>query len=184
MNCFYSLVILAFLSVMGSAHGGDRIKIEGRGLVDYEFLSEQYSQEGEDIDAFARRISPLLVQYSDQTHFEACGVIATDGQRYGVVIGSNRSHVACANLGRKVPEGMFPTGQTIHSHGTGAAYFNTNDLVFLGIPTTSRSRHMNRQTRGQDRSRFSEQDRKAGAGYLAHPSGLLHYENGVTRSID
>lgn len=111
----------------------ERISIPGLGVVDYEFLFEVVGQEEQTMDDFASEIGPRLREFSDRTGFEACGVIATDGQRFGAVIGSNRSHVACANFSSKVPAGMRDTGETIHSHGRERGFkANRNDLTLQG----------------------------------------------------
>ena len=96
-----------------------RIRIPGLGMLDYQRLFEVVSEPGESLDAFALRISPRLRDFSDESEFEACGVIATDGQGgYGIVVGTNRSHIACANFFlSRLPAGMKATEQTIHSHG-------------------------------------------------------------------
>ncbi len=95
----------------------ERVHIQGLGTVDYEHLFTDTSEPGESMDAFAARLGPRLRQFSDATGFEACGVIASEGQRFGAVIGTNRSRIACANFHAKVPQGMTSTGETIHSHG-------------------------------------------------------------------
>lgn len=167
------------------AHEGVRqINIDNIGKVPYEFLFEETSVNGETMDQFMARIAPRLVAYSEETGFEACGVIATKGDAFGIRIGSNHSHVACANFRAMIPDGMEATPYTIHSHGKGAAKMNVADMRFRGIPETARSQRMFGTLYGQDRDKFSDQDLKGAAGYLATPNGLIHHNaKGVIRVI-
>lgn len=146
------------------------------GRLSYEALFEASSEPGESLDAFAQRLGPELVAFSDRTGFEACAVLATDGTRFGAVVGTNHSHVACANFSRFIPEGMTSTGQTIHSHGNGAAKLNNSDRRFMGLAMDARSRAQTPAVYGQNRHAFSEQDLSGRAGYLATPDGLLHHD--------
>lgn len=162
----------------------ERIRVTDAGTVEYQRLFRVQSEPGESLDTFMVRIAPRLVAFSEATGFEACGAIGSDGSRFGVVIGSNRAHVACASFNRHMPEGMTPVGQTIHSHGNGAARLNRNDLRFLGLPEGPRSQRMFGTVYGQDRYRFSERDKSGGPGYLATPTGLLHHDGkGEVRTV-
>lgn len=154
-----------------------RVRLEGIGTVPYVFLFEDIGESGETVDELAGRIAPRLVAYSDATGFEACGVMAkhNDG-RWGTVIGSNQSHVACANLPDRVPEGFRAMALTIHSHGLGGGELNQTDLRFLKLSADSRSKHMHGQIYGQDRHQFSERDLTGLPGYLATPDGLLRHD--------
>lgn len=192
---FLLVLILAFIvsvSFRGGRQSGhvleqreapERIRIPGMGVVDYEFVFEAVSEPGESMDAFAARIGPQLREFSDRTGYEACGVIATDGQRFGAVIGSNRSHVACANFSAKVPAGMRATEETIHSHGLERGFrANRNDLTLQGQMFAGKAGL--RGVAGQRLAEFSEMDYEGGPGYLATPSGVLYQSGkGTVRSV-
>lgn len=160
-----------------------RIRIPGIGVVEYQRLFEAVSEPGETMDEFAARIGPRLREFSDQTGFEACGVIATDGQRFGVVIGSNRSHVACANFTSKVPVGMQATEETIHSHGRNRSFnANRNDVALQG--QFFHGQVGLRGVAGQNVREFSAMDYEGGPGYLATPNGVIHQRGqGTTRTV-
>lgn len=191
------LAVLAFLACgQAWADGGSipsggieqmevqRLNVAGLGRIDYLRLFEAVSEPGESLDAFALRLGPRLRAYSDATGFEACGVLATDGERFGVVVGSNQSHIACANFERFVPAGMKPTGQTIHSHGV-EGRFNANRMDvalqgqhFHGKPGV-------RSVAGQTLDAFSAMDYDGGPGYLATPAGVIHQagKKGTSRTV-
>ena len=161
----------------------ERVRVSGIGQFAYQRLFEAVSEPGESMDSFARRVGPALRAYSDATGFEACGVLATDGERFGVIVGSNHSHIACANFHGKVPAGMRDTGETIHSHGKTERFnANRNDTVLAG-------QHFHgkpgvRTVAGQQLDAFSDTDYESGAGYLATPSGVLHQRGkGTSRTL-
>lgn len=149
--------------------------VPGLGRVEYQQLFEVLSEPGESLDAFALRVGPRLRAYSDQTGFEACGVLATNGERFGVVIGTNHAHVACVNFSSKVPAGFQPTMETIHSHGGEKTFAaSATDVLLLGKDVFgSRSRTSLRVT-GQNLRMFSKTDYHGGSGYLATPEGVIH----------
>lgn len=155
-----------------------RVRIPGIGVVDYQRLFEVVSEPGESLDAFALRIGPRLRAYSDATGYEACGVLATDGEHFGVVIGTNRAHIACANFEAFLPEGMAPTGQTIHSHGNDrASRANKNDKALMGqhLATQGGAGKAIVTVAGQALDAFSGTDFHSGPGYLAIPRGVIHH---------
>lgn len=157
-----------------------RVRIPGIGVVDYQRLFEVVSEPGESLDAFALRIGPRLRAYSDDTGYEACGVLATDGERFGVVIGSNRAHVACANFDAFRPASMKPTGQTIHSHGVeGRFHANRNDVALQGQLFAGQMGI--KSVAGQKLDDFSRMDYDSGPGYLATPSGVIHQRGDGTK---
>lgn len=149
------------------------VRVPGIGRVAYQFLFEEISEPGESLDSFASRIGPRLREYSDSSDFEACGVLATDGQRFGVRVGTSRAHAACLNFASKVPTGMRSVDQTIHSHGTDRHFnANKNDIALLGGQALGSGAL--RSVAGQRLDAFSKTDFDGGAGYLATPSGVLH----------
>lgn len=164
-------------------HAGpvERVHVNGIGQLDYQRLFEAVSEPGESMDVFARRVGPALRAYSDATGFEACGVLATDGERFGVVVGSNHAQVACANFSSKVPERMASTGVTIHSHGkAGRRRANRNDLRMMGRGEMRLDRAG--MMSGQSLTAFSEMDFAGGPGYLAIPGGVI-FQEGTHASV-
>lgn len=160
----------------------EAITIAGIGRVDYRFLFEATSLEGESMDAFAQRIGPRIRAYSETTGFEACGVIASDGQRFGAVIGTNESHIACANFHNKVPKGMKSVGQTIHSHGNSNEFSpNDNDRALMGdrLPRRPGVTALG----GQKKDAFSTADFQGGAGYLAATDEIVLHQKGSNRTV-
>ena len=186
---FRSLMLIALTALATTAVAQEAkpqtLSIQGIGQVQYLPLFEAVAEDGETADSFVARIAPRLVAFSGETGFEACGVLGQDANgRVSVVVGTNRSHVACANIPSKVLEGYRPLALTLHSHGNGAASLNRNDLRFLGIEQDARSKSRNSQIYGQNRSRFSEQDMAGSAGYLATPEGVLHHDSrGTVRTV-
>ena len=159
------------------------VRIPGIGRVAYQFLFEEISEPGESLDSFASRIGPRLRAYSDETGYEACGVLATDGELFGVVIGSNRAHIACANFNAFRPIGMKPTGQTIHSHGVdGRFHANRNDVALQGQFFAGQMGI--KGVAGQNLNAFSNMDYEGDPGYLATPTGVIHQQGkGTVRQV-
>lgn len=145
----------------------------------YTQLFEAQSEGGESLDTFMARIAPRLRAWSDETTLEACAAIATDGERYAVIVGTSQSHLGCAIYSAKVPAGFRFTGESIHSHG-GKARFKMNraDRIFAGVPEDVRSQSQRGTVYGQDLEKFSEIDLGGTAGYLATPSGVI-YQDGA-----
>lgn len=185
-----STIVLAASVFAGNAQAQEtygpveKINIPGIGRVDYQFLFTEISAAGESLDAFALRIGPRLRAFSDETGFEACGVLATDGTRFGVVVGSNHSHIACANFHSKVPEGMSSTNETIHTHGKEKVLTNNrNDRALQG--QAFHGQRVLRAVAGQNIREFSNMDYDGGAGYLATPEGVKHQKGaGTTRTLE
>lgn len=191
MTRILSFALLAMASLSAMAHEGasnpiEQIDVRGLGRLEYQHLFTETSAEGETLDAFVLRISPRLRAFSDATGFEACGVLAKSGDRHGVVIGTNRSHMACGNFPDFVPEGMEPTKLTIHSHGRNNSNKpNKNDRVLAGNQLDSYGLGLNTRRPiqilgGQDIDEFSDRDFQGGAGYLAIPGGAL-FQDGTKK---
>lgn len=167
---FLAVLALAFLASPVVAHDTapvERVEIQGLGSLDYQHLFTTTSQPGESMDAFVLRIAPRLREFSDAMGFEACGVMATDGERFGAVIGTNRAHAACGSAVEFVPDGMKATGETIHSHRQAGTYrANENDSTLMG------GRAGKRFT-AKDADEFSPQDLHA-PGYLVGQRSVWH----------
>lgn len=178
------MTVLFGMTLSLGAFAGEMVQIEGLGKVPYEELFRAESAEGETKDHFVARVSPQLIDFSNRTGFEACGVIAHKNGQYSIIVGTNQSQVACANFMGKVISGYAPTDDTLHSHGNGGAKLNRTDMRFLGIKEDARSKRMFGTVYGQDRHQFSEVDLRGGAGYLATPDGVLHQDGkGKVRKV-
>ena len=150
----------------------------------YEYINTFLSNPGETLHAFLLRVGPELRAYSDQTTFEACAAIAAVNaprNAYGVVIGTNRSHMGCVIAVKRVPEGMSWTGETIHSHGKSgrAFYMNKSDKILAGLDGNSGLIPI----AGQDINHFSAIDLQGPGGYLATGGGVIYVAKGSENEI-
>lgn len=138
-----------------------------------ETLQTVVSAPGADKVAFLHSVGAQLRTFADKRHFEACGALATDGSRWGVVVTTSGSHIACAIDMALVPAGMHYIGQTIHTHGTDGSFaMNAADRRFFNAPVSIRI------MRGQDLWHFSATDYAGEPGYLALPNGGLLFQHG------
>lgn len=85
-----------------------------------------------DTHAMARRLAPLLAEYSARTHMEACARMCRvpDGSIVARIV-TIHAHVACLAPDNTCPMGSVPTKETIHSHPTQSA-FVANAVDALG----------------------------------------------------
>lgn len=176
------LTIATFLFAAAAQASGfaptEKVEIAGLGSLDYQHVFTETSQPGETMDAFVLRIAPKLAEYTAETGFEACGAIASDGERFGVVVGSNGGHTVCVNFHRRVPDGMTSTRQTVHSHTTMKSYRLTaaDTLVVRGMPAGA-------VQRGGNAERFSDED-FAAPGYVVTSRTVKHQAGrGTERTI-
>ena len=179
---------LCLLSGSVFAHEGaenpvERVNVPGIGSLSYQRLFEAVSEPGESLDGFVLRIAPRLRAYSDATGYEACGVLATDGERFGVVVGTNHSHIACVNFSVYRPIGMTSYKKTMHSHGVEGKFKPNNaDITLQGQHMSGRYLRIN-TVHGQKLAEFSDDDFRSGPGYLAAPEGRAFYHNGTAYSV-
>lgn len=159
-----------------SAHADDmgvnaHMQRDDASSLPYVHLEDYISQPGETKIQFLRRVGVELRRYADRTTYEACGTIASDGQRWGIVIGTSDSHIGCIVHSSKVPSGMVSTGESIHTHGRKNFTFHITevDAFFAGAADGMRMQ-------SGDVYHFSATDYGA-PGYLATPDGL-RYEDG------
>lgn len=183
-----ALAVGLFLPVQASNLPGplEQVQVQGIGTVNYQHLFTEIGRRGESLDDFVVRLAPKLVDYSAASGFEACGMLATDGDRFGIVAGTSRSHVACVSFYRKVPEGMTATEESIHSHGRARFNPNANDRALQpsGIAGKGAFRGVAGQRVGGERlEEFSDMDFEL-PGYLAIPGGVLHQRGeGTVRTV-
>lgn len=135
-------------------------------------LFEAVSEPGEAKSAFLHRVGAQMRAWSDDSRHEACAVIASDGARFGVIVTTSGSHIACVNNHANVPAGMTSTGETIHTHGVNLRFkVNRADAKLGGLREGA-------SVSGQRMGVFSLTDYET-PGYLAAPGGALLYQNGM-----
>lgn len=158
--------------------------IPGVGKVKYMRLFSEVSNAGESMDSFALRVAPMLRQYSDENGYEACGVIATNGETYSIVVGTNFGYMVCVNSSRFVLNGYQHAGATLHSHGRQGRFRPSKTDLMLMEATFAGQRANLAMVHGQALNTFSSEDIKSGPGYLAGEDGKLFYQgNGTSREI-
>lgn len=188
-----ALIVASMIAQAATAGGAteglktEMIYLPNLGKIPYAQLFEETSKDGESLEAFMARVGVRMREFSDQTGFEACAAVASDGKnRYGVTVGTNTSHIACAILAKKVPDGMTAMYKTIHTHGENkTTQMNPVDMKFRGVPENARARRMHGTVWGQTLNAFSDLDLKGPPGYLATPGGgLLHHDGeGVVHEV-
>ena len=179
---FLAVLTLAFLAFPALAQdtGGvvEQVKVPGFGQIAYQHLFTATSETGETLDAFVLRIAPRLRAFSDETGFEACASLASDGERFGAVVGTNLGHTVCVNFHAKVPQGMAFTGETVHSHTHAARYrANKSDRLVLG-PST----RLGQVVHGGNPDEFSDED-YAAPGYMVSTGQVLHQSGKGTERV-
>lgn len=154
------IAILAFMAICSSTIASPS-----------SIIFEEVGEIGESKSEFLHRIGPKMRAWSDTSRHEACAAIASDGQRFGALVTSSGSHIACETFHRNVPAGMSSTGETIHTHGTDELIrANMADRRIAGIG-------LGEKIYGQHLDKFSPTDYQE-SGYLAAPNGKIFYQNG------
>ena len=149
------------------------------------------SEPGETKEAFVRRIAPIMEAWTTQTGNEVCGVLATDGQNWGVKLTTQRSQVMCFFAATVLPEGMQATTDTIHTHPVppeGSTHLLITDETMESLRMVRDRVMVKRINEGHRRLRvqvqgFSPDDYAAGPGYLI-VGGRLLYQDGPGVSND
>lgn len=144
-----------------------------------QHLGDYSSEPGEALADFLIRSGRALHDFTRQSGNEACGAIASDGQRFSFRLYTDGVPHGCAIRTSDVLEGFVFTGETIHSHPwqrlltmTPAArawsqfYRDGN----AGAPTL----------RNDGAAGFSKADRANGNGWLVAGGTLLQLINGKT----
>lgn len=167
-----------------SSDNVEEFSIPGVGKVKYMQLFSEVSEAGESMDSFALRVAPMLRQYSDENGYEACGVIASNGQNFSIIVGTNFANMVCVNSSRFVLEGYQHAGATLHSHGRQGRFRPTKTDLMLMESTFAGQRANLAMVHGQALNAFSNEDIKSGPGYLAGENGKLFYQgNGTSREV-
>lgn len=138
-----------------------------------EPVSEHISEPGETLENFLMRdVGPALNSFTRETGHEGCGVIATDGARFAVRLGSDGVQHGCAIHLADVPTGFTSTREHIHSHP---------NMPILRLTRRDRewsahhwSQSPPRELRNDGKAGFSPADYAAGPGWLVVSGRLMH----------
>lgn len=173
-----AIIALAALAFSGPVAAQETQQFGPYGAVTYEELFVERSNPDESLETFVLRVGLTMRAWSDKTGYEACGVLATDGSVYGIVVGTNHSRIACINTNRFMPDGMRSMRLTFHSHG-GPGKFkpNTSDMKLMGHLFAGRNGRL-QTVHGQLPDVFSDADHDSGPGYLAGTNGQVWYQGG------
>ena len=174
----YSVFALATLLAASVGQAQDTVAVQTSmsahqvAALPYEHLADYTSLSGESETAFLKRVGPEFRAYADTTGMEACAEICTDGSTFGLVVGSNDSHIGCVISTARVLHGMHATGVTIHTHGREHFTFQMSkiDLAMTGLSNDDQHVRLS----GEDAYHFSSTDFATGPGYLATPAGLAY----------
>ena len=150
----------------------------------FEDLGAFVSKNTENKEQFLTRVSHFIRQYTDQTGWEACGLIHENSnqKQWAVQVVTNASHIACKSLEMDNPD-YAATTETIHSHPKPG-----------GFNVTLQDQRMSGNLCGSWRNTqpfdFSSKDLQAESSYLIIPGKkfsskpqLLYQKNGVIQVI-
>ncbi|AIL06806.1 MULTISPECIES: hypothetical protein [Stenotrophomonas] len=147
-----------------------------------QHLGDHVSEPGEALPDFLRRTGRVLHDYTRQSGNEACGAIASDGQRFSLRLYTDGVPHGCVIRTSEVMEGSAFTGETIHSHPwqkvltmtpAARAWSHFYKDGNAGAPTL----------RNDGAVGFSKADRANGDGWLIAGGQLLHLVNGKTERL-
>lgn len=133
-------------------------------------------------EAFLARSGRFFHNYTQNNGYEACANIcrSADGNRFGLVVTTNQSHVGCLVVSKCPDATPISTGQSIHSHPlAGSFQANAADELFRKVTSNNTSK-LRRQSytrvHGGDHAKFSETDRASGPGYLVADEKLMYFD--------
>ncbi|WP_241898440.1 hypothetical protein [Stenotrophomonas maltophilia] len=179
---FWKLFAVAAL-VVGApawAQGGSIPPTGIKQVWERQHLGDYSSEPGEALPDFLRRTGRALHDFTRQSGNEACGAIASDGQRFSFRLYTDGVPHGCAIQTSAVLDGFAFTGETIHSHPwqkvltmtrTARAWSQFYRDGHAGAPTL----------RNDGATGFSKADRANGDGWLVAGGQLLHLVNGKTQ---
>lgn len=112
-----------------------------------------------------------------------CGYLASNDTGWGIILTTQKSQVLCISDKNVVPHGFVAESENIHSHPTP----DEHGMIHVTLET----RQMNRSLREENKWRkiragenFSQDDYKAGAGYLVMSNHLWHQQGkGTVRNL-
>ncbi len=178
------LLVVVALVVSGSAWAQSGL-IPPTGIKqgwERQHLGDYSSEPGEALPDFLRRTGRVLHDFTRQSGNEACGAIASDGQRFSFRLYTDGVPHGCAIRTSEVLDGFAFTGETIHSHPwqklltmtpSARAWSQFYRDGNAGAPTL----------RNDGATGFSKADRANGDGWLIAGGQLLHLVNGKTERI-
>ncbi len=133
-------------------------------------LGQYLSEPGEGLPDFLKRVGSALYAYTNRTGNEACGLIATNGERFSVRLGTDGVQRGCAIHHSDIEGGFQSTGESIHSHPTRTTRLADRDKAWMaayGMPMAS-NWNINRKVG------FSPEDFTGGPGWLVDNKQLFH----------
>lgn len=178
MRLFALALIASLFAAPVLAHGPQEVQVKAH------LLGSHVSEPGETKEMFVLRVAAEMQRWTDLTGNEACGVLATDGQRWGVSLTTQQAQVLCFFAREVVPAGMTATGENIHSHPTPdkghlritaetrQVLRDVGDRVLLKRVKDANGGRLRVEVEG-----FSTDDYAAGPGYLV-VNGRLYFQAG------
>lgn len=172
------VLLLAFLASPAFASEPREVQVKAH------LLGSHVSAPGETKEAFVLRVAAEMQRWTDRTGNEACGVLTTDGQRWGVSLTTQQAQVLCFFAREVVPAGMTATDENIHSHPTPdkghlritaetrQVLRDVGDRVLLKRVKDANGGRLRVEVEG-----FSTDDYAAGPGYLV-VNGRLYFQAG------
>lgn len=144
-----------------------------------QHLGDYTSEPGESLVDFMRRTGQVLHEFTRDSGNEACGAVASDGQRFSVSLYTDGVPHGCAIHTSEVLEGFEFAGETLHSHPW-------QKILTMTPAARAWSRfhgdgHNGATTlRNDGAGGFSRADYASGPGWLVAKGQLLHQAAGKT----
>lgn len=148
-------------------------------------VASMISEPGESREAFIRRLAKYMQDWTDKNDAEACGFLATDGQRWGVKLTTQRSQVMCLMDPSIVPTGLVAkhSDDTIHSHprASQGGWLEVSEATEKAAAVVG-ERGLERTGPWSTKVRvsvngFSRDDYSSGPGFLV-ANGVIYYQKG------
>jgi len=168
----FVFVVLAALAALPCFAGTKQIQAKAWPVATH------VSEAGEDKTAFLRRVAVAAQAWTAETGFETCGMVATDGQRWGLRLITLRSQVDCVFAPGVAPEGMHTTSETFHTHPRASV----SGYLKLTAETRTSLKSLGERSppsgvQVENDNEFSARDYAAGPGYLV-TNGRLLFQGG------
>lgn len=138
-------------------------------------LGDFVSESGESLESFMIKVAPNLEEYTKKTGYEACGAIASDGERFSIQLFSDNVPQGCAIRTSAVMDGFTFINETLHSHPWQQLLRIDSKAKAWG---EAHGMRLQADTlRNDGRSGFSRQDLSTGLNSWLVAGGKLHYAN-------
>ena len=171
-----AITIIVSLEMMSEQETGMLVKQQRKVETQAWIVSTLVSEPSETKEAFVRRLAIYMQAWTQEHGAEVCGFLATDGERWGVRLTTQKSQAFCFFAAAMVPEGMTATPETIHTHPSAKnGWLAVNDSTRAAAKAIgdyklgSRGTHWMKVEPG-----FSGDDYNAGPGYLVVDGRVLH----------